>query len=97
MYPVVVPSAVHSQVQGIVYLDVSSSDLSRLDRFEGEYFYRKTEQVMPLDMTVLAAEVYVLKEEYYTVISPRAWDPVHFSRTGIYFFMQTSMKTNEHR
>ena len=96
VYPVIVPSAAHSQVQGIVYLDVSLSDLARLDQFEGEYYYRKTEQVITRDVAIMCAEVYVLKEEHYAIISSSEWDPVHFSTTGIHFFMHTYMETDQH-
>jgi gamma-glutamylcyclotransferase (GGCT)/AIG2-like uncharacterized protein YtfP len=95
IYPVIVPSAAESQVQGLVYLDVSAADLALLDRFEGLYFFRKPEQVITADKAILSAEVYVLKEEYYTIISPREWDPVHFSTTGIYFFIHRYMETDE--
>ena len=90
-YPVVVPSTFHSQVRGIVYRNVSISDLDRLDQFEGEYYFRKTEKVITLELRILAAEVYVLKEEYYSIISPQGWDPVHFSTTGIHSFMHSYM------
>jgi len=96
VYPVIIPSAFHSQVEGIVYLDVSTSDLGRLDQFEGEYYFRKTEQVITFDIAKLPAEVYVLKEEYYAILSHREWDPVHFSTTGIHFFMHSYMNTDEH-
>ena len=92
VYPVLVPSAFNSQVRGIVYHDVSISDLDRLDKFEGEYYFRKTEQVITLDMAILPAAVYVLKEEYYRIISPQKWDPVHFSTTGIHYFMHSYME-----
>jgi gamma-glutamylcyclotransferase (GGCT)/AIG2-like uncharacterized protein YtfP len=91
VYPVIVPSSHHSQVQGIVYRDVSDSDLDRLDQFEGEYYFRKTEQVITLDMLILPAEVYVLMEEYYSILSPQKWDPVHFSTTGIHYFIHRYM------
>ena len=88
VYPAVVPSAGQSQVKGLVYLDVSIDDLARLDRFEGEYYFRKTEQVVMLDESLQSAEVYILKEEYYPVLSPGYWDPVHFSTTGIQIFIR---------
>ena len=94
-FPVIVPSAPCSQVEGLVYLNVSASDLVRLDRFEEEYYFRKTEKVVTPDMAVLPAEVYVLKEEYYPIISPKGWDPVHFSTTGIHSFIHRYMKTRE--
>lgn len=95
VFPVIVPSAVESQVQGIVYLDVSAPDLARLDQFEGEYYFRKTEQVITADMAILPAEVYILKEEFYAIISPATWDPGHFSTTGIHFFIHRYLESDE--
>ena len=95
VYPVIVPSSLQSQVQGVVYLDVSTSDLARLDQFEGEYYLRKTEQVVTTDKNILAAEVYVLKEEYFMIISPDEWDPVYFSTTGIHYFMHRYMESDK--
>jgi hypothetical protein len=95
VYPVIVPSSVLSQVQGIVYHDVSLSDLTRLDLFEGEYYFRKTEQVVTEKMMIIPAEIYILKEEYYTLISPWKWDPVHFSTTGIHYFIHKHFNADE--
>lgn len=91
VYPVAVPGAAESQVRGIVYLAVSEEDLSRLDRFEGESYERRTEQVK-VGKTVLAAEVYVLKEEHYGVISPQEWDWEAFRTSGIRTFLRVFME-----
>ena len=90
VYPVVVPGGAESHVRGIVYLDVSTADLARLDRFEGESYFRKAEQV-DAGKTVLPAEVYVLKEEYYGVLSPQEWDPEAFRASGIHAFLRAFM------
>jgi gamma-glutamylcyclotransferase (GGCT)/AIG2-like uncharacterized protein YtfP len=95
VYPVIVPSSVHSRVAGIVYLDVSLADLALLDRFEGEYYFRRSEQVVTEKMGTIPVELYVLKGEYYSIISPREWDPVHFSTTGIHEFIHHHMDTDE--
>ncbi len=95
VYPVLFPSSPQSQVQGIVYLDVSSSDLIKLDHFEGEYYFRKTEQVVTEKAEVISAEVYVLKEEYYAIISHEDWDAEHFSSTGIHLFLRNYIDTDE--
>ena len=91
VFPVIVPSAVSSQVPGILYLDVSTADLARLDQFEGELYFRKTERAITPDMAAVPAEVYILCEEYYGLISPGEWDPDHFSTTGIHFFIHACM------
>ncbi len=90
VYPVAVPGAAESRVRGIVYLGVSEDDLDRLDRFEGESYYRRTEQVAA-GKIALAAEVYVLKEEYYGVISPQEWDREAFRTSGIRTFLRVFM------
>ena len=95
IYPVLIPSSGVSQVQGIVYCDVSSSDLARLDHFEGQYYFRKTEQISLEGKKTFHAEIYVLKEEYYSIISHKAWDPVHFCTTGIHFFLHSFMVTDK--
>ena len=70
--------------------DVAEGDLAQLDRFEGESYYRRTEQVTA-GKTVLAAELYVLKEEYYGVISPQEWDREAFRTSGIHTFLRVFM------
>ena len=94
-YPVLIPSSALSQVQGVVYCNVSSADLARLDHFEGEYYFRKTEQIITKEKKAFPAEVYVLKEEYYNIISHKEWDPVHFCTTGIHFFLHSFMVTDK--
>ena len=87
IYPVIIPASPYSEVRGIVYLDVTADDLARLDRFEGEYYFRQKLEVTTQDMITLPAETYVLKEEYYSILSLQEWDPVHFSSTGIHSFL----------
>lgn len=93
VYPVIVPSCRHSLVRGIVYLDVSAADLVRIDQFEGEYYFRKSEEVATPDRAIAAAEVYVLKEEYYAIISHRQWDPVRFSTIDMHYFLHKYMSS----
>jgi gamma-glutamylcyclotransferase (GGCT)/AIG2-like uncharacterized protein YtfP len=88
LYPVIIPATAQSMVQGKVYFNISGSDLKRLDDFEGEYYYRKTESVILLEEKVLPAEVYVLKEEYYPVISPLHWNEKDFQNTGLDRFIK---------
>lgn len=81
-FPVLFPHALSSQVEGFVYLDISDADLKKLDYFEGEYYFRKSVEVLVLESGKLPAAVYVLKEEYYSIISNRDWDPEHFRTQG---------------
>ena len=85
-YPVLYPHTPSSQVEGFVYLDVSDADLEKLDYFEGDYYFRKSEDVLVLESGKMPAAVYVLKEEYYSIISNKNWDPDYFKTQGIDLF-----------
>jgi gamma-glutamylcyclotransferase (GGCT)/AIG2-like uncharacterized protein YtfP len=85
-YPVLYPHTPSSQVEGFVYLDVSDADLAKLDYFKGDYYFRKSEDVLVLESGKMVAAVYVLKEEYYSIISNKNWDPDYFKAQGIDLF-----------
>jgi len=95
VYPVIVPASAYSRVEGIVYFDVSLQDLARLDQFEGEYYFRKTAEIIIPGNTILPAEIYVLKEEYYWIITHQEWDPVDFAARGIHLFMHRYLDLDE--
>lgn len=85
-FPVLFPHAPSSQIKGFVYLNISDADLKKLDYFEGEYYFRKPVEVQILESGSLPAVVYVLKEEYYPLISHQDWDPEYFRAHGLNFF-----------
>ena len=88
IYPAICPSTDYSEVQGIVYFNVSPADLARLDVFEGEYYYRKSKQVVTHDKNMVPAEAYVLKEKFYPVLSNFKWDAQQFAKTDIHHFIE---------
>lgn len=77
-YPGLVPEP-GSRVDGLVYHDVSTAAFDRLDRFEGEYYARRTVQVVA-DGGTVAAETYVFREEWRHLLSSERWDAEHFRR-----------------
>ena len=87
VYPVLFPSTGFSLVEGIVYIGVTDADLQELDTFEGEYYSRQPAEVLVREATKLPVQVYVLKEEYYSVISHKDWDPARFRIDGIQLFL----------
>ncbi len=86
-YPALIESAVDSSVNGVVYKGVSFKDLVRLDKFEGEYYRRKTGQVVLQENVILTTVFYVLKPAYHTIISDREWDEEYFKSIGIKKFL----------
>ena len=87
-YPAMLPGPVNSMVKGVLYLDIDSEDLIRLDRFEGSIYERRGVQVMT-DNNIYAAEAYVLKDSYRNLVSDQEWDPERFEDHGIHQFLGT--------
>jgi len=67
-------------IAGLLYLDVGAAALTRLDRFEGELYERRSVRVMRDDGASSAAQVYVVPPARYGRLEPRAWDVEQFRR-----------------
>jgi len=85
-YPAVVPCECCTGLKGVVYMDIDSDDLTRLDAFEGEYYYRESAVVM-VDGVEVEAEIYVMKGEYFKLLCRDAWNPESFRQSGIFRFI----------
>ena len=85
-YPAMLPGPVNSTVEGVLYLDINSEDIARLDEFEGSIYDRRGVQVMT-DNDIYAAEVYILNDRYLNLVSDQEWDPRDFEDRGIYQFL----------
>lgn len=60
IYPGMVPHE-HSQVAGVLYLDVDEADLARLDHFEGDDYLRVSCEVACEEGVARPAEAYVYR------------------------------------
>ena len=87
VYPAVLPGSDLDYVDGIVYLNVSSSDVKTLDEFEGEYYRKEPAECELCDRGKISACVYVLKEKYTNLIDDKEWDPAWFSQVCIHSFL----------
>ena len=87
-YPAMLAGPVNSTVEGVLYLDINSEDLIRLDEFEGSIYDRRGVQVMT-DNNIYAAETYILKDSYRNLLSDQQWDPQKFEDHGIHTFLGT--------
>lgn len=87
IYPVLFPSTAFSLVEGTVYIGVTDADLQEIDSFEGKYYSRQSAEVLVREAAKLPVQVYVLKEEYYSIISHKNWDPARFRIDGIQLFL----------
>ena len=87
IYPALLPGTDADYVDGIIYLNVSSSDTEILDEFEGEYYQKEMAECQLSHGSKIIAGVYVFKEQYRNLIQDEEWDPVWFSEVAIHFFL----------
>ena len=76
IYPGPAPCA-EDQVLGTLYCDLSEYQWGLLDYFEGE-FYWKVEINVRVEDRSRNALTYLLKPDYYGMLSARRWDYEHF-------------------
>ena len=89
-YPVIIPSQL-GLCNGILYEQVSESDLALIDQFEGEEYKRITALVSLQNLgrpATVNAEIYCLNPDYSLIISPTFWDEENFKKNSIEKFIR---------
>ena len=87
-YPAIVEQGRGSHVDGMLYFGVSTEDLARLDRFEGEYYVRRRVQVIASKKGISCdAFSYVLSGQYRHLLSDSDWDPGSFRKQALQQFL----------
>ncbi|MCR6652791.1 MAG: gamma-glutamylcyclotransferase [Cellvibrionaceae bacterium] len=80
---------------GVVYFSVTSQDITRLDKFEGEYYFRRrVYPTLQLDgqTKAIEADLYLLKPKYAHLASTRPWDPEIFEARELRHFLRTCLQ-----
>jgi gamma-glutamylcyclotransferase (GGCT)/AIG2-like uncharacterized protein YtfP len=75
--------------EGVLYTDVDTLSVSRLDHFEGEIYERTEIPAHTLEGESLTAQTYVIKAQYRDHLSSEEWDPKHFEKADLFEFMNT--------
>ncbi len=92
VYPALLSGTAESAVPGVLYLDVSASDLATLDRFEdeGKAYGRIQVSVQLDDGSVVDAAAYVFLHPDRVESMP--WEPERFEREGLQHFIDTYLR-----
>lgn len=80
-YPGVIPQE-GSSVHGIVYHDISSGGWERLDRFEGEMYFRQLVAVEFEDGSGTDAYIYEVKKDHRNQLAATGWSFEEFLQKG---------------
>ncbi|NCA70865.1 MAG: gamma-glutamylcyclotransferase [Sphingobacteriia bacterium] len=80
-YPGIKPVA-GARVQGVLYRNLDTLALRRLDAFEGEQYQRATIEVILPDGHRVSADTYVIKPEHASILLPGEWDFDSFLAVG---------------
>jgi gamma-glutamylcyclotransferase (GGCT)/AIG2-like uncharacterized protein YtfP len=76
-------------VVGVLYTDVSLASFKRLDRFEGEYYQRRSVSVGTDHETESSAETYVFHPEFEHLLSRISWDSENFRLRHLNTFLSS--------
>lgn len=81
-YPGIVATTADSIVEGVVYLDVDSASIDRLDRFEGSMYRRQTVSIVTVDGSAMMAETYVVRDGHRQMLLDERWTRDEFLARG---------------
>jgi gamma-glutamylcyclotransferase (GGCT)/AIG2-like uncharacterized protein YtfP len=81
-FPGIVAAGVNDLVRGVVYLDVDEAALARLDRFEDDFYERRTLWIDCDDNQRRAAEAYVVPANNRAVLTDETWNSEEFVARG---------------
>ncbi len=87
-YPGIVPQP-ESSVPGVIYFDLRSTALERLDAFEGELYKRQEVQVSGEHHELITAMTYVIKPRYRDLLTDEPWSFKNFLAVGKANFEET--------
>ena len=87
-YPGLIKSA-DSSVNGVLYDQVGASSLQLLDRFEGEYYLRRSVTVGTERGGDQPAETYVIRPEFEHLLTRETWDGELFRQSHLKSLLQS--------
>jgi gamma-glutamylcyclotransferase (GGCT)/AIG2-like uncharacterized protein YtfP len=82
VFPGIIASGECDCVRGVVYLDVDQPSLTRLDRFEDDFYRRETVWVDCEDGQQRTANAYVVPNENRGVLTEETWQADQFVSSG---------------
>ncbi|HVT28869.1 MAG TPA: gamma-glutamylcyclotransferase family protein [Lacipirellulaceae bacterium] len=82
VFPGIIEDAGTNAVEGVVYLDVDSAAVARLDRFEDDFYVRRALTIECRDGRRRTAEAYVVPQANRHVLTDEPWNRESFVASG---------------
>ena len=75
-------------VQGFVWLNVSQSNIKKLDLFEGEYYKRVEDIATDINNKKIIVNFYLIQDLYLSILEDIEWDENEFQKNGLDNFLK---------
>ena len=75
-------------VQGLVWLNVSQSNIERLDSFEGEFYKRVAGVAKDINNNPIVVNFYLIQDLYLSILEDIAWNKEEFEQHGLEKFLK---------
>ncbi len=72
---------------GLLYLGIDARSLRRIDEFEDEFYCRQSLVVLTASDQEIVAEVYVVRESHYDMMTSSQWDLGVFKERSLSHFL----------
>lgn len=82
VFPGIIAAADECSVRGVVFLEVDDASLARLDRFEDDFYERKSLLINCDDGLRRAADAYVVPSRNQAVLTNEPWNRDAFVESG---------------
>lgn len=85
-YPAIIKCD-NATVEGVIYLDLSETEIHLLDRYEGNEYQREQSELVGGN-GFWSACFYVYKPQYKSHLASRGWDYAHFVQQHLSHYLQ---------
>ncbi|MGK7897261.1 MAG: gamma-glutamylcyclotransferase [Xenococcus sp. (in: cyanobacteria)] len=81
-------------VQGFIWLNVSQSNIEKLDLFEGEYYRRVEGVATDINNNKIVVNFYLIQDSYLSILEDSEWDQDEFQQYGLANFLKNYVGFN---
>ena len=89
VYPAIIKASKDDSVPGLIYYGIDETSLETLDRFEGEYYHRKTVDVAIDGSQQISCHAYVIKPAHFHILACDTWSAEWFEQHGLKKFLES--------